>query len=240
MSWVGGTYTGAYNDLFPSNGALVGWYRHPRSTITDWRRIGTDLTSVAVDPLFADIAAADFHLRSRQGRWSATAGAWVRDDADSPCIDAGDPSSPFAQEPEPNGGRVNLGAHGNTPEASRSYDQDGDGLGDSQEILLGTDPLLPDTDGDGATDYEEVAAGTDPRDATSTFLVTLSSSEMAGIVELEWPSAAGRAYRVLQADPATGAFMPASSDLPATPPRNRFLVDTAAATSVWFRVELQP
>lgn len=42
----------------------------------------------------------------------------------SPCIDAGDPMSPFENEPIPNGERVNIGAYGNTAEATRStYDQ---------------------------------------------------------------------------------------------------------------------
>ena len=36
----------------------------------------------------------------------------------SPCIDAGDPESEFRFEPEPDGGRVNMGAYGNTPEAA--------------------------------------------------------------------------------------------------------------------------
>ncbi len=35
-------------------------------------------------------------------------------------------------------------------------DKDGDGLTDSEEQEIGTDPLNPDTDGDGLTDYEEV------------------------------------------------------------------------------------
>ena len=36
----------------------------------------------------------------------------------SPCIDTGDPASEFGFEPEPDGGRVNMGAYGNTPEAA--------------------------------------------------------------------------------------------------------------------------
>ncbi|MEK7466163.1 MAG: CFI-box-CTERM domain-containing protein [Planctomycetota bacterium] len=35
-----------------------------------------------------------------------------------PTVDAGDPASPFANEPSPNGGRVNIGAFGNTPWAT--------------------------------------------------------------------------------------------------------------------------
>lgn len=38
----------------------------------------------------------------------------------SPCIDAGDPASVFGDERQPNGGRVNMGAYGNTVEASKS------------------------------------------------------------------------------------------------------------------------
>ncbi|MDD5010625.1 MAG: right-handed parallel beta-helix repeat-containing protein, partial [Phycisphaerae bacterium] len=41
---------------------------------------------------------------------------------DSPCIDAGAPNLPWENEPWPNGGRINMGAYGNTSEASRSRD----------------------------------------------------------------------------------------------------------------------
>ena len=35
-------------------------------------------------------------------------------------LDAGDPASDYSREPAGNGGRVNLGRYGNTPEASRT------------------------------------------------------------------------------------------------------------------------
>jgi len=41
-------------------------------------------------------------------------------------------------------------------------DTDNDGLKDNEEIDAGTDPLNPDMDGDGLLDGEELAAGTDP------------------------------------------------------------------------------
>ncbi|HUU68127.1 MAG TPA: dockerin type I domain-containing protein [Planctomycetota bacterium] len=73
-----------------------------------------------VDPLFVDASGGNFHLQSRVGRWEHVAGTWVKDDKTSPCIDAGDPTSFFWREIEVNGGRVNMGAYGNTREASRS------------------------------------------------------------------------------------------------------------------------
>jgi len=41
-------------------------------------------------------------------------------------------------------------------------DTDDDGLSDGDEVALGTDPLNPDTDGDGLSDGEEILLGTDP------------------------------------------------------------------------------
>jgi len=46
----------------------------------------------------------------------------------SPCIDAGDPDSDYSNEPEQNGCRVNMGAYGNTIEATTSSDIDADDL----------------------------------------------------------------------------------------------------------------
>ncbi|MBN1362032.1 MAG: right-handed parallel beta-helix repeat-containing protein [Sedimentisphaerales bacterium] len=63
----------------------------------------------------------DYHLKSQAGRWEAGSQTWVIDDITSPCIDAGDPNSPVRDEPEPNGGRINLGAYGGTTEASKSH-----------------------------------------------------------------------------------------------------------------------
>jgi len=73
-------------------------------------------------PLFASIgtdgAVPDYHLRSVVGRYDPITGDWVKDRRHSPCIDAGDPRDDYDKEPEPNGGRINMGAYGNTAEAS--------------------------------------------------------------------------------------------------------------------------
>jgi hypothetical protein len=101
----------------------------------------------------------------------------------SPCVDAGHPFSDYSNEPEPNGGRVDMGAYGNTWEATTSElvdtdgdnirddwemasfgnlsrdgsgDADSDGLNDREEYRHLSDPNNADTDGDGLGDGEEV------------------------------------------------------------------------------------
>jgi len=76
--------------------------------------------NLSQDPLFVDPALFDYHLKSLAGSWHD--GSWTNDAQMSPCIDAGEPApgSPYALEPKPNGGRVNIGRYGNTVQASRS------------------------------------------------------------------------------------------------------------------------
>jgi len=62
----------------------------------------------------------DYHLKSQAGWWDPYSQTWILDDVMSPCIDAGDPNSPIGDEPEPNGGVINMGAYGGTIEASKS------------------------------------------------------------------------------------------------------------------------
>jgi len=77
--------------------------------------------NIDADPCFADPNNGDYHLKSHAGRWDANEGGWTTDDVTSPCIDAGDPMSLIGLEPFPNGGIINMGAYGGTPEASKSY-----------------------------------------------------------------------------------------------------------------------
>ncbi len=75
---------------------------------------------VGQDPLFA--SETDLHLQSRMGRWDPLAEIWVTDAVDSPAIDAGDPADMgWQNEPPPNGSRINLGAYGGTPYASKTW-----------------------------------------------------------------------------------------------------------------------
>ncbi len=102
----------------------------------------------------------DYHLKSQAGRWEPTGNskleilnselwsvAWVKDDVSSPCIDAGNPTTPIGLEPFPNGGIINMGAYGGTTEASKSY------FGEPvcETIVAG------DLNGDCKVDFEDLA-----------------------------------------------------------------------------------
>ena len=97
--------------------------------------------NINADPLFADPASGDYHLKSQAGRWDVKAKTWVKDDVTSPCIDAGDPNSDWAAEPPPHGERINMGAFGGTIQASLSKSAAGN---------------LADLNGDGSVNYADV------------------------------------------------------------------------------------
>ena len=90
---------------------------------TSWNDYNDTMTpistgSIRKDPLFADAANYDFHLKSDGGRWNGT--SWVTDTVTSQCVDAGDTASAYTNEPAANGGRINMGYYGNTVEASKA------------------------------------------------------------------------------------------------------------------------
>ncbi|NCC24378.1 MAG: DUF1565 domain-containing protein [Deltaproteobacteria bacterium] len=76
--------------------------------------------NISQNPLFVDAPARNYRLQSKGGHYVPQTGTWVRDTRHSPAIDAGDPAWPYGLESLPNGGRVNLGAYGNSAQASRS------------------------------------------------------------------------------------------------------------------------
>lgn len=116
-----GSFADIRDSLFWGNGGDDVYVREGSDLALTWsltQEAWPGEGNLTANPLFADPTAADFHLRSRVGRYLPSVGSWVTDTQQSPAIDAGDPTSPFESEPPPNGGRVNIGAFGNTPEAS--------------------------------------------------------------------------------------------------------------------------
>jgi hypothetical protein len=76
-------------------------------------------------------------------------GQCVHDDANSACIDAGDPNSDWSKELWPHGKRINMGAYGGTAEASTSLsdagniaDIDNSGMVDINDLRLFTEQWL--------------------------------------------------------------------------------------------------
>ncbi|MBP7050471.1 MAG: right-handed parallel beta-helix repeat-containing protein [Phycisphaerae bacterium] len=86
-----------------------------------WANAGALSTVVSASYGGAVWVEGHYHLKSQAGRWDSTSEGWVLDEVTSPCIDAGDPNSPVGDEPEPNGGRINLGVYGGTAEASKTF-----------------------------------------------------------------------------------------------------------------------
>ncbi|MFO0678348.1 MAG: right-handed parallel beta-helix repeat-containing protein [Polyangiaceae bacterium] len=87
--------------------------------------------NLRTDPGFVN-PTNDFHLKSTFGHFDVTTSSYSGpDDALSPCIDTGDPISVYLREPQPNGGRVDMGAYGNAPEASLASIRGALGPGDA-------------------------------------------------------------------------------------------------------------
>jgi len=96
--------------------------------------------NIDTDPRFVAVSNGDYHLKSSAGRWDAAGEIWTQDNVTSPCIDAGDPDSPVAFEPYPNGGIINMGVYGGTNKASKSpsgiHAKYGGGTGESSDPYL--------------------------------------------------------------------------------------------------------
>ena len=126
--FVQGSIAHIQNSIFWNNGKDFEFMDDPPAvatltvdyTLTQQGFSGTG--NISDNPLFANAANGDFHLQSTAGRFDPATGQFVSDGVNSPAIDAGNPTSDFSNEPEPNGGRVNLGCYGNTAEASKSGD----------------------------------------------------------------------------------------------------------------------
>jgi parallel beta-helix repeat protein len=120
-----GLGTSNYNDLYATNGAMVGHYGSDYATLAAWQTATErDSASISVDPLLANRTSGDAHLLSTGGRYYPSRGRPPEDPAG------------WVNAPRPNGGRVNRGAYGNTAQASRSYLNTAPVLDNSGTMLL--------------------------------------------------------------------------------------------------------
>lgn len=125
--------TSDYNCFHVRDGAAVAVRNYTvYENLAQWNRIiGKDDHSLQADPRFTDPANGNYHLASTAG--SLHDGTFTADSVTSLAIDAGNPASDYADETASNGGRINLGAYGNTADASRTP---------AERILRPIDPRL--------------------------------------------------------------------------------------------------
>ncbi len=118
-------FRGDYNDYYRRNGALIAEQalltggNDLYNNLPAWSALnGSDRHGMTLDPAFANAVNGDFHPKSPGGRFVAASGTWTNDTVLSPLVDAGPADWPVGNEPDPNGNVVNLGAYGNTAQAS--------------------------------------------------------------------------------------------------------------------------
>ncbi|MDD2237547.1 MAG: choice-of-anchor D domain-containing protein, partial [Kiritimatiellae bacterium] len=125
-------FVGATNVYSYTIGLPTAWYA--RTNWTGW--LGQQQKDphgyVVTNCWFADAAAGDFHLQSTVSNGTYTlAHGWTNFAHDSAAIDTANPLASYANEPMPNGARLNIGPYGNTAQAS---------LGGTGEVLAARFP----------------------------------------------------------------------------------------------------
>ena len=115
--------------LWDNDNGDLRWCR-ARYSCVEWveQAASPDNSNFSEDPRFAapsSGADGDYHLMSKNGRYvpgsTPGSGTWMTTDPlTSPCIDRGDPGMKLGREQRNHGSRINVGAYGGTPFASKS------------------------------------------------------------------------------------------------------------------------
>jgi len=116
-----------YNIYYKNgNNNLVDYNGTTYADLSAWSGNGAGSDDKEDDPLFVN-AGVDYHIFSTAGSYhggewpptTASSGTWTNDASNSPALDAGNPSDSYSNEPQ-SGNRINVGAYGNTVQASKS------------------------------------------------------------------------------------------------------------------------
>ena len=109
-----------YNLLYTTGLGEIGYWQAPFGDLRDWQfDVDVDTQSVTGNPELVSPAGGDGALG-----YDATTGVDSGQDDNfhlqngSPGVAAGDPASDYSKQPAPSGGRINLGAYGDTPQAT--------------------------------------------------------------------------------------------------------------------------
>ncbi len=120
-------------------------------------------------------------------------------------------------------------------------DDDGDGLLDTNEVIIGTSPIKPDSDYDNQSDWEEFKiTGTDPTDASSVFkLINFTNNAALGTYTLVWPSEANREYDIYRTTNISVGFVdpPLINNIPGSGTTNTY-TDITATNSYYYYYQL--
>jgi len=163
----------------------------------------------------------------------------------SPCIDSAEASTTLIDllaTPRPQNGAGQLHSDMGAHEFRNLYlDSDNDGLTDTAEEIIGTNPLLWDTDGDGISDGDEVAQRTNPLDASSYIRVLSSpNSTMPNTgIRLTWRANTQHQYTILRSTNLLEGFTQVlHSNIPPTLPWTVFDDQEATGFGPYFyRIE---
>jgi parallel beta-helix repeat protein len=139
---------------------------------------------IHLDPQFTNRAAGDFHLL-----------------ASSPCIDAAVAPSASVSDKD----RI-----------PRPLDGNDDGVAAFDIGAYEFVNALADTDGDGMGDSAELVAGTDPANPNSVLRLTARPLAPGNVIALGWLSTTGRTYSIQFATTLAGAWQSFSNNIPGT------------------------
>ena len=137
------------------------WLNDGGSFYNNYGKVG----DIYGDPHFAMLGSrdgeswisGDYHLQSEYGRWNEVLDSWETDLITSRCVDAGDPEYGILSEPNPNGGRINIGAYGGSEFASMALSLGPDPNEPPQPSPVCVNPPRMDVNGDCKVNMDDFA-----------------------------------------------------------------------------------